>query len=188
MEEDKVKTESLIVDSNIILACIAKSTGLMRASFILLAYHSRTKFLCPSLMVREVRLHAPEIARRYGMNRGLLDVSLAEIFSHINVINEESFKDQIGEARRLVSDEKDIPIAALALRERPCTILTKNSKDFKTEELRKMGVRVLTPATALKDLFGIDIIKGESRAGIHGGNIVMKAALWFRKLVRPGRS
>jgi predicted nucleic acid-binding protein len=103
------------------------------------------------------------------------------------LVNEEELIGEIRKATKFVKDEKDTPLVALAMKKMPCTILTKNSKDFHVKKLESIGIKVMTPVQALKELFGIDIIKGETRAKRFGAAVALKTMILFRfrKLFKP---
>lgn len=61
-----------------------------------------------------------------------------------------------------MKDESDSPFVGVALKYKPSYILTYNKKHYKTEELKKLSIFVITPGEAL-DLIGIEELSLETR-------------------------
>jgi predicted nucleic acid-binding protein len=169
MEEDQGKTRNLVIDTNVIISSLIKTEGVTRIAFLLLVNNSSNKVICPGIVVREIKSHENEIARRAHMDSKLLRTALNELLKNIEIVGEETFKDCIIEARNFVNDENDTQFAALALKFKPSFLITHNEKDYKIRGLEKENVIVSRPIEALKKM-GVDIvdikIKRNKKAGI----------------------
>ena len=97
------------------------------------------------------------------MNIQFLPFLIQEIFKNIERVDESDFKEYIEKAINLVNDSSDSPIVALAIKQKPCTIVTKNKRDFKIDELKKIDIEVFTPHETLENKFNISLVSSKTR-------------------------
>ncbi|MBI3413383.1 MAG: hypothetical protein HY051_04885 [Candidatus Aenigmarchaeota archaeon] len=176
MEEGKTKAKNLILDANIVISCLAKEFGITRACMIILKIQN-ARFYTPKSVHQEILFHIPTIARRYKIDANLLKISLQELFRNVGIEDEINFKDYIDKAKALVNDEKDATLAALALKQKPATIITFNKKHFNKEKLEKLGIDVLEPHETLFLKFGIDIRSVNSKVKRKGVAILLQSIM-----------
>jgi len=150
MGKNKERYRNLILDTNIIFSSLVKSEGVTRAAIFLLFSNSRVKVYSPETIIGEIRRHYQTLGRKMRMNMKLLPMSVEEIVKNIKLVKEASFKKQIKEALKCVTDGADAPFAGLALKLKPSIIVTYNKKHYKIDKLKNRSVEVATPIEALK--------------------------------------
>lgn len=151
MEEAKA-IRTLILDTNVLISSLVRSEGVTRIGLTILLHHWNYEVLAPAAVVEEVRAHAQEICHKANITQPLLDEALNRVLENVNLVPVSSYRDEFHEALQLIRDESDAPFAALALARSPSTIITYNRRHFNSRGLLRRGVRVLTPAEALREL------------------------------------
>lgn len=168
MAENQDEAETLIIDTNVIISCLPSTESFTRACFILLKENG--KMLSPKQMYQEVIKNLPSISRRYGIDIKILSGFLVpNLFRNIEFVDETDFKEYFEEASQLVNDSSDTPFVALALKKKPCTIVTKNKKDYKINELEKLSIDIFTSHETLQKKFGIDLMGSGTKLKRKGG-------------------
>ncbi len=182
MEKDKTKVENLIIDANVILSCLAKEQGFTRACFVMIK-NQNTRISLPKDIYDEIKLYTPLISRKSNININILKLSMQELLKDVAIENEKDFKEHINAAKELVNDENDTTLVALALKIKPCTIVTFNTKDFKINDLKNLEINVLTPHQTLKERFNIDMQVVKSKIEKKGLNFFVRALMsWLQKI------
>ncbi len=103
-----------------------------------------------------------EIARKTKLSYHRVLLYLQELLKMFQIVKENEFKNFINISRKLVSDEKDTPFVALALKFAPSILMTYNKKHYKQAELEKRNIKVKTPLETLKEL-GISVVVAETK-------------------------
>ena len=106
--------------------------------------------------MKEIEKHAQFLAKRKGIPLHKQEAFIQILTSNIKVVGEDFYKDKLREAKQYVKDPGDIDFTALALKLREryehVSILTWNIRDYRADLLEQLGIRVLTPANAVKHL------------------------------------
>ena len=155
MEKNQEEYESVVINSNILFSSLIKEEGFTRAIFLFLKGEKKIKFLIPSTVVKEFRLHIGEISRKSRLTINDVMNSFERLIDGAHQIDVTSIKEEATESMELVNDENDAPFVAVALKYKPSFILTYNKKDYKINKLRRLGILVISPKEAL-DLIGIE--------------------------------
>jgi len=162
MEEDQERPENVVINSNILFSSLIKEEGFTRAVLLFLKDNKKLKFLMPQTVVNEFRFHIGEIARKSKLTVRDVVTSFEKLLENVERINELELEEEIKEGMKYVKDENDTPFVAVALKHKPSYILSYNKKDYKTEELKKLSILVVTPKEAL-DLIGIEKLEVKSK-------------------------
>lgn len=150
MEEDKIETKNLVINSNIILSSVVNREGITRNSLLLLTVSNFVKTYSPDTILREIKNHSEEISRKAGIDVKNFRLAIDAAINGIEIISEKDFIPFLEKAESLVNDEKDAPFVAVALKFKPSLIVTYNKKHFKQKELHEIGIGLATPVEALE--------------------------------------
>ncbi len=152
--EEGAGKKALVIDTNVIISSMIKEAGYTRT--ILLILTASHPSYTPEYALREIEKYAGFLAERKNIPFSKQKALLKIVTGNIEIVKEGHYKEEIERARLYVNDPGDMDFVALAikLQERytEVVILTYNRKDYKVEELMKRGVRVLTPAEAVRIL------------------------------------
>ena len=104
-----------VVDSNVVISALMKR-GKVSEIFSLNSILDKFRFIAPNFLILEIGKHTERIMKKTQLHREMLEETLEFVMEQITFISEEEFKQETGEARRLLSEhEKDVPYLALAL-------------------------------------------------------------------------
>jgi predicted nucleic acid-binding protein len=150
--EEAKAIRTLILDTNVLISSLVRSEGVTRIGLTILLHDGNYEVLAPAAVVEEVRAHAQEICRKANITQPLLDEAFDRVLENVKLVTVASYRGEFQDALQFISDESDAPFAALALARSPSTIITYNKRHFNCRGLLRRGVRVLTPAEALREL------------------------------------
>ena len=140
----------IVIDTNVIFSSLLKSEGVTRLVLTLIKQREDVEIFVPKSIYKEIQKYRFEIARRAKISTRLLDLFIKTIFDKITVVDvEESF---LKRAKNYVRDKSDIPFVAVCLKTKSNFLLTFNTKDFKIDKLKRVGIQVLTPVEFLSYL------------------------------------
>jgi len=154
MEEDQEKPKSLVINSNILFSALVREEGFTRAALLFLKDNTNMKFLVPKVVNDEFKFNVGEIARKSKLDTNTVLMNFKKLLENVDQLNEYDLKTEIEEGLEYVNHDSDAPFVAVALKQKPAYILTYNKKDYKADELKRLGISVVTPKEAL-ELIGI---------------------------------
>lgn len=134
----------IVIDANIIFSALIKDS----TTRYLITYSDDIQLITPHFIIQEISTHLHEFSKRFNVEKYYLEKRTEEIFElgEIKTIKAEVFSDFMNEAMKLISDSKDTPYLALALKMN-CPIWS-NDKHFK----KQSRVRVYSTQELLKEL------------------------------------
>ena len=154
--EERAGKKAFVIDTNVIISAMLKETGYTRRILTLLTelYPTYT----PEYAIKEIRKYADYLAEEKNLPREKQQALIKLITENINIIEERRYETYTPEAKTLTTDPGDIDFVALSLKlretYREVVLLTWNTRDYKTGELGKRGITVLSP----KDVLGAFLI------------------------------
>ena len=134
------------------ISSLVSTEGITRTSLAILLHTDNCEVVAPAELSEELRAHSTEISAKAGLTHQQLEEALDRLLENVEFVPLSGYNSSLKGALKLVRDETDAPFAALALARSPSTIITYNKKHFKSRELLRLGVQVLTPAVAVSRL------------------------------------
>lgn len=131
----------LVIDSNCLLSALirpAKSRELICSQKIHL--------FAPEHILVETANHKADVVEKSGITDAEFDQLMGILMSNINIIPQDEYKHNEGQAKKLVTHEEDIPFMALALAKK--LPLWTDDKDLKKQTI----VKVYSTTELLKEL------------------------------------
>ncbi len=143
----------VLVDANVIISALLKDSTTRRILFF-----SGMRFATIDFAVREIEKHSNELRERTGLDSEAYDRALGLILSKIEIMNDSSVKDELKQAKEVMTgvDPDDSVYVALGMH-LESSIIWSDDKHFKKQK----RVRVFTTAEIIRMFHQIGFAEGE---------------------------
>ena len=141
-----------VVDANVIYAMVIRPYGVTSQRIRELFLLGWTLYV-PQYLHEELERTLSSIAKKKGLDPLLVKERVGDILQMFTTVPLEKYATFIPQSLSLVNDPTDAPYVALALHltthHNKVTILTYNTKDYKTEALSKLNIHIKPPTQPL---------------------------------------
>jgi len=100
----------IVVDTNIIISALIKESIIRK-----LILNKNFEFITPSYTLSEIEKYKNEICKKANMTYKEFYLLLDKLFNYIKIMNINFYSNYLKEAKKSISDIKDVPFLACAL-------------------------------------------------------------------------
>ena len=144
----------IVIDSNVIFAALVRAQGLNR--YIVTVLPELFPFFYPELLRKEIMKHIREITGKSGLSAKDVLRALNVMFEGMTPVSSKDISEHLETALEYVNDKDDAVFVACALWLKghydAVVILTWNLKDYRANELEKIGIYTTTPEDFMRAL------------------------------------
>ena len=101
----------LVVDTNVVIACLLKS-GITQDVF----FNSNLELYSCDYLIIEIEKHQTELMEASGYDESTFKLALSMLLRHVSLIPHEEYDSFMARARNSISDKDDAPFVALGLK------------------------------------------------------------------------